>query len=118
MEIKHNKCKLLELFTVVVVAAVISSVFSKATVVEASSISELTIEDRLTRVREQLKHRSQLFTNESPVVPSSQASQETEEMKSLLSQQQWVNWPNWWNNWKNWSNWNNWNNWRKWGNWW
>ncbi|MEA5563886.1 hypothetical protein [Anabaena sp. UHCC 0399] len=55
MKTKHYKFKVLPLFTVSVVAMIFSSVLSNSAVVEAASISELTIEERLVRVRKHIQ---------------------------------------------------------------
>ena len=59
---------------------------------------KLTISQRVTIVREQLRQSTGVQVNQTN--PDEQLSQ-------------WPNWPNWPNMWPNWNNWNNfWPNWR------
>ena len=62
MEPKHNEWKILQLFTVSVVAAIVSSALSNAALVEAAPISEPKIEDRLAAVKS-LKNRGESMTD-------------------------------------------------------
>ncbi len=119
MNIKNNYWKVAKLFTLAVVAAAFSSSLSQAIAVEAQAISELTIEERLTIVREKLKQREQQIPSDSYTRSPPQEKPETEENKLLLSQwgNYWPNWPNQWNDWNNWSNWNKWQDWNNWSNW-
>ncbi|MBD2361261.1 hypothetical protein H6G36_08720 [Anabaena minutissima FACHB-250] len=63
METKHDEWKVLQLFTVLVVAIIFSSALSNSAVVEAAGISELTIEERLVKVRKHIQQRSEELTD-------------------------------------------------------
>ena len=117
METKRNDWKVLKLFTVAAVAAILSSGLSKAALVQTQAISAPTIEERLAKVREQLKHRGEPISSESNIGAPPQDNPATEKKETLLSQ--WPNWPNWanWSNWSNWGNWSDWPNWPNWANW-
>ena len=119
-EFKNNYWKTARLFMLAVVAAAFSSSLSQAIAVQAQAISEATIEERLTIVREKLKQRELQIASESDTRSSPQEKPETEEKKLFLSQwgNYWPNWPKYWNDWNDWNNWQDWNNWRNWGNWW
>ena len=66
MKTKHNEWKVLQLFTAAIIAGIIRYALLNAPAsVKAASISELTIEERLTKVREYLKHRSEQNTDPS-----------------------------------------------------
>lgn len=120
MSSKHNEWKSLKLFTVAAVTTVVIASLSKVAPVQAQAISEPTIKERLTKVRERLKQQGEQIRRESDTLSSLQNSLETEKDKIL--QAQWSNWNNWgngpWNNWNNWTNrWNKWNNgWNNWRN--
>jgi hypothetical protein len=70
-----------------------------------SEPTELTIPQRIARVRDEVNNRFQ-------------QSNVTDSLPEDLSTNapQWGNWVNW-GNWGNWGNWSNWNNWGNWGNW-
>ena len=109
MKTKHNDWKVLQLFTAAVIAGIVSSALLNATAsVQATIISELTIEERLARVRENLKQRGEELTDPSYILSSSQENSETEDRDTVLGQ--------WWPNWSKWSKWNDWNNWPNWPN--
>ena len=112
MEAKHKDWKVLQLFTLAVVAAIVSSTLSNAALVQAAPISEPTIEERLAAVREYLKRRGEENTDQSHTVSSAQDNPEADSKDNQLSQ--WNDWPNWgnWNDWRDWRDWNNWPNWR------
>lgn len=115
MKTKHNDWNILPLFTAAVIAGIISSaLLNAAASVQATTISELTIEERLARVRENLKQRGGELTEPSHPLSSSQENLETEDRDTILGQ--WGNWGNW-VNWGNWNKWNKWGNWGNWGNW-
>ena len=115
MNSKRNDWKVLKIFTLAVIAAIFSASLSKAVVVQASAMSERTIEQRLAKVRESLKQIEEQSERESDTISSLQISLETEKNKTLQAQ-----WPNYWNNWSDWSDWNKhnvpWNNWSNWNN--
>ena len=118
MGTKHNDWKVLRLFTAVVIAGIVSSaLLNAAASVQATTISELTIEERLARVRENLKQRGEELTDPSHPLSSLQENLETEDRDTVLGQ--WLNWPDWldWVNWRKWNKWGNWPNWINWFNW-
>ena len=108
MKTKHDDWKVLPLFIAVVIAGIFSSTLSS---VLAASISELTIEDRLTAVRKYIKFRREENTD---LFDTSSSAQDNLEADSKDKQLSWANWGNW----RNWRNWGNWPNWANWGNWW
>ncbi|MGF1937593.1 MAG: hypothetical protein RM347_024925 [Nostoc sp. ChiQUE02] len=67
MESKHNEWKDLQIFTVTIVAMIFSSA-----VVEAASISESNIEERLLKVRKHIQQRGEEFIDSYCTVSSRQ----------------------------------------------
>ena len=127
MSSKLNDWKVLKIFTVSVTAAIFSAILSQAISVQASAMSELTIEERLAKVREQLQYTVEQSDYKSDSLSSRENSLETEENRTLKAQ-----WPNYWSDWSNgpWSNgpwsdwsdwsdqpWNNWSDWSDWSDW-
>ena len=55
MSSKRNDWKVLKIFTVAVIAAIFGASLSKLPSAQAKAVSESTIEERLTKVREKLK---------------------------------------------------------------
>ncbi|NDJ21700.1 hypothetical protein GS682_08625 [Nostoc sp. B(2019)] len=96
MKTKSNNWKLLQLFTVVVVAAIVSSALHHADRFEDATISELTIEKRLAKVREYIKQRGEAPNYSSHTVSSPQDNPDAQEKDTLFKQQgklsQWVKW--------------------------
>ena len=75
---------------------------------------DLTINQRVTRIREAINNRvAQNNTNLDEIL-----SNVSYEESEVIQWGNWGNWGNWanWNNWGNWANWNNWGNWLNWGN--
>ena len=65
MSSQNNYWKVFKLFTLAAVAAAFSSSLSQAIAARDRAISELTIEERLTKVREVLEQRKQQSSRES-----------------------------------------------------
>jgi hypothetical protein len=101
MSLKRNDWKVLKIFTVAVIAAIFSASLSKAVAVQAQALSELTIEERLAKVRERLKQTAEQSDRESDPVLFLQNSLETEQDKAIQAQ-----WSNYWKNWNDWRDWN------------
>ncbi len=100
MSLKVNDWKVLKIFTVAAMTAIFSASLSKAVSVQAQALSEPTIEERLTKVRERLKQTGEQIERESNTLSSAaQNILETEKDKKIQAQ-----WPNSWNDWNNWSN--------------
>jgi hypothetical protein len=96
MDTKHNDWKVLQLFTTAVVAAIVSSALSNATLVQAATTSEPTTEERLVRVREYLKQREGELRYPSHTVFSPQDNPKTGNSDTVLGQwSDWSDWPNW-----------------------
>ena len=82
---------------------IFGSLFAKHSVVEATSLKDNDISDRVNRIRialhENIKAANTIEISGNDV------------LNKNLSE--WVNWGNWgnWNNWKDWNNWGNWANW-------
>jgi hypothetical protein len=114
MSSKHDDWKVWKLFTVAAVAAVVMASLSKAASVEAQAMTEPTIDERIAKIREELKQRNEQIKREFDLLPSFKDNQEPSKDKTL--QAQWNNWNNWgdgpWNNWNDWKDqpWNNWCN--------
>lgn len=96
MATKHDEWKVLQLFTATVVAAVISSALSNFALVKTATISELTIEKRLAKVREYIKQRGEIPNYSSHTVLSQQDNPDAQEKDTLFKQQgklsQWGKW--------------------------
>ena len=89
MKIQHYLLQVLAALLVTVLSSYSTQVLSA----ESRSISEQSIEARLTAVREKLKEISE----QSPPNLTNRDKDKTE-----IAQ-----WPNYWGNWGNWGNWNN-----------
>lgn len=63
MKTKHDEWKVLQLFTATVVATVITSALSNFALVNAVTISESTIEERLAKVREHIKQTEETLNH-------------------------------------------------------
>ncbi len=98
METKHNDWKVLQLFTLAVIATIINSALFNIANVQAATISKPTVEERLATVREYLKQRGEILTNPSNSLFSLQENPQTENSDAVLSQ---------WNKWSKWSDWPN-----------
>ena len=117
MSLKCNDWKVWKLFVVATVTAAIAASISSAESAEAKAVTEHTIEERLARIREQVKqNQDQQLKHQSDLSPI--------QNKTIQAQWPWNDWFNWadgpWNN-GPWSDWNNgpWSDWsdRPWSNW-
>ncbi len=118
MNSKHNESNILSLLTVIAIATLFASTLSQVRLIEAKEILEPTIDNRLAKVREQLKQ----INRESDNLLSLPSNLVPEQDKTIQAQywynyQPWSNWSNYqpWSNWSDWSDWNNWNNWSNYG---
>ncbi|OCQ99044.1 hypothetical protein BCD64_23715 [Nostoc sp. MBR 210] len=96
MKIKHDEWKVLQLFTATVVATVMSSALSNFALVNAVTISESTIEERLAKVREHIKQTGETLNHTSETLLSQTDNHDTPAKNSrckLNSQlSQWGKW--------------------------
>ena len=123
MSSKRNDWKVLKIFTVAVIAAIFGASLSKLPSAQAKAVSESTIEERLTKVREKLKQTGKQSQCEPGTLSALQNSLVADKNQTLQAQ-----WPNYWSNWSNapwydwrdapWSNWSNWRDtpWYNWSN--
>ncbi|UKO99142.1 hypothetical protein [Nostoc sp. UHCC 0870] len=79
METKQDEWKVLQLFTVSVVAIIFSSALSNSALVKAASVSELTIEERLVKVRKHIQQRGDELIDSYCTVSSRQDDLEVKE---------------------------------------
>lgn len=138
MSSKNNFWKVSKLFALAVIAAAFSSSLSQAIEVQKQAIAEPTIKERLSKIREALKHRKAANADKYYSESSSRETMRMKENKPLLSQwnnywsdwtqRKWSDWDDWddwddqssrddWSDWDNWSDWDDWDNWSNWGNW-
>ena len=102
MEPKHNDWKVLQLFTLAVIATIPDSALLNIASLQAATISKPTIEERLATVREYLKQRGEILTDPSNSLSLPQENPQTENSNAVLGQ---------WNDWNDWSKWSKWSDW-------
>ena len=101
MKTQHNDWKILQLFTIAFIAAIISSALFNAALAQAATTSETTLEERLAMVREYFQQREEILTDKSNSLSLPQENSDTEGWDVTLSQS---------NQYRNWSKWNKWPN--------
>ena len=108
MTSRHNLWKALTAVIATFLAFFFNSVPSKALTNQAKALSEQTIEERVARIREELRSRGKKITITPDITSPKPNTLVAEANDPNPPAPPWNKW-NDWNNWNDWANWNNWN---------